>query len=437
MIRAVVIIAMLAGAATGAVLYMRGHDESITDSVPTTIVGQEKLVRKVRAEGNLRAVKATPISVPRTAGEWGGMKIAWLAPDGGKVKKGDVLVRFDPTAPEKQLRDGEADLASANARLRAEQIKGKTKIEGRDAAAALAVQELDKTRQFQAKDQQIFSRNQIIESQIDEKLASARKDHADGTKEIERNLSRSNAGLIAVEKQRAQLAITHAKTALDSMEIRAPHDGLFILQRNWRGELPKTGDQLWPGQKVAEIPLLETMEAEVFVLEVDASGLAENQAVDVTIEARPGEVHHGKVRLVDKLAKPRNDGTPVQYFEVVVALDKTDPTAMKPGQRVVATILLDEQTALIVPRQAISNKDGKNFVFRKTARGDFEQVPVELGAATSGRVVVKTGLAAGDRIALRDPTRTLDQTLGSGDPANATPAPTGGGGAGGGEGPGG
>jgi RND family efflux transporter MFP subunit len=429
-IRTLAVVVVLGGIAAGLVLYLRRESGAATDSIPTYLVASDKLVRRVRAEGNLRAVKATPISVPKTGNEWGGMKIAWLAVDGGKIAKDDVLVRFDRTDPERQLRDGEADLASAEARLSAEQIKNKTAIEARDTAASLATQELEQTRQFQSKDKEIFSRNDIITAEIDEKLAQAKKEHAESTKAVERNLSRSKTGLIGVERQKAQLAISHAKKALDSMEIRAPHDGLFILQRNWRGEVPKTGDQMWPGQKVAEIPLLETMEVEVFVLEIDGSGLAEKQPAEIAIEARPGEVFRGKVRLVDKLAKPRNDGVPVQYFAVVIELDKTDPLVMKPGQRVRATITLDEEHALVVPRQAVLNKEGKSVVFRRTGRGDFEQVPVELGGATSGRVVVKSGLSAGDRIALRDPTRTLDQTLGSGDPANAPP--TGGGTSGGG-----
>ena len=92
---------------------------------------------------------------------------------------------------------------------------------------------------------------------------------------IEKHLSQSNAAVLAVERQKAQLAIAHAKSALQEMEIDAPHDGIFVLRRNWRGELPKLGDSVWPGQDVAEIPLLDAMEAEVFVLEVDGSGLAE------------------------------------------------------------------------------------------------------------------------------------------------------------------
>lgn len=418
MIRALVVLLFLGGAAAGAVYYVRGATGEKGDVVPTYVVARGELVRTVTAEGNLRAVKATPLSAKGT-NRSGPKKIAWLAPDGQPVKKGDVVVRFDPTDPEKKLRDSQSDLDSARARLQAEQIKSKAAIEARDTAAMLAAKELEQTRQFQSKDEEIFSRHQIMNAEIEEELAGAKKEHAEGTKQVERKLSRSKTGLIAVEQQKAQLAISHAKAALESMEIRAPHDGLFILQRNWKGELVKVGDQLWPSQTIAEIPLLDAMEAEVFVLEVDGSGLAEKQPAELVIEARPGITYKGKVRLVDKLAKPRFDDVPVQYFAVVIELDKTDRATMKPGQRVRATIKLDEANALLVPRQAILNKDGKNYVYRRTPRGEFEQVPVELGAATSGRVAVKSGLAEGDRIALRDPTRSLEQTLGSGEAQGA------------------
>jgi len=197
------------------------------------------------------------------------------------------------------------------------------------------------------------------------------------------------------------------------MQITAPHDGIFVLQRNWRGAMPKLGDALWPGQAIGEIPELDAMEANVYVLEVEGSGLAENQPAQVVIEARPDRVFDGKIRLVDKLAQPRQQGSPVQYFGVVIALDKTDREIMKPGQRVRATLVLDQQDALVVPRQAVVERDGKATVYRRGASG-FEPVAVELGAATSGRVVIAKGLAAGDVIALRDPTQSADQGSGSG-----------------------
>jgi cobalt-zinc-cadmium efflux system membrane fusion protein len=93
----------------------------------------------------------------------------------------------------------------------------------------------------------------------------------------------------------------------------------------------------------------------------------------------------------------------VQYFSVVIALDKTDRAAMKPGQRVHATLVTEAVAAIVVPRQAVSEKDGRSIVYRRGDHG-FAPVTVALGAATPGRVAILSGLAPGDVIALRDPT---------------------------------
>jgi multidrug efflux pump subunit AcrA (membrane-fusion protein) len=421
--RAVIAIAVLAALGLAGARLLGGAGAQ-ADAVATCTVARERFVRRVTAEGNLRAVKATRLGAPRGVGPFGPSKIAWLAPDGTLVKQGDVVVRFDPSDPEKQLRDGQADLESASARLRQDAVKSSAAVADRDTDAVLARDELERTQRFEAKDQMIFSRNQIIESEIDEHLAGAKQDHAETTKQIERRRSRSNAAVIGVERQKAELAIAHARTALHGMELVAPGDGIFVLERDWRGAMRKPGDAVWPGQVVAEIPILDEMEAGVYVLEVDGSGLAEGQPAKVVIEAQPDRVFDGTIRIVDKLAQRRQHGSPVQYFGVTIKLATTDRAVMKPGQRVRATLVLDQEDALVVPRQAVIDRDSKSLVYRRApgGAGGFEPVAVELGPATSGRVVIARGLAAGDVIALRDPTRPVEPAgagSGSGAPERA------------------
>jgi multidrug efflux pump subunit AcrA (membrane-fusion protein) len=84
---------------------------------------------------------------------------------------------------------------------------------------------------------------------------------------------------------------------------------------------------------------------------------------------------------------------------------------MKPGQRVKARIVLDElDGVLTVPRGALAEKDGKRVVYRLEG-GRFRPVEVVVGCSSLARVVVTQGLAAGDRVALRDPTRALSDIL--------------------------
>jgi RND family efflux transporter MFP subunit len=373
--------------------------------VPTLQVRQAAFARSVVADGNLRAAKATALAAPPT--NEGPLKIAWMAPDGSAVKQGQVVIRFDPTELEKKLEDGRSDRASAAARIEKERTQTDAALRDRDRTVHLSEAELEKTRRFPSRDPLVFSRNQIIESEIDETLSTEKQSHAAATQRIEGNLSRSKLELITLERRRAELAIQQAKKGLASMEVTAPHDGIVVFELDWRGNLPKVGDSVWAGQRLASLPLLDEMEAEVFVLEADAGGLLPGLGATVVLESHPETVYSARIKQVDKLAKPRIRDVPINYFAVTLALEKTDRDRMKPGQRVQATLILDQQRALAIPRQAVIEQDGRQVVYVAGAHG-FEPAAVKLGASSPGLVVVESGLRDGDRIALRDPTRPLE-----------------------------
>ncbi len=85
---------------------------------------------------------------------------------------------------------------------------------------------------------------------------------------------------------------------------------------------------------------------------------------------------------------------------------------MKPGQRVRATIRLEEVEAVLsIPRGALFEKDGERVVYRRRA-GATRPVPVTVGRQSISRVVVEGGLEAGDRIALRDPSENAARVFG-------------------------
>ena len=153
----------------------------------------------------------------------------------------------------------------------------------------------------------------------------------------------------------------------------------------------------WPNDKVAEIPDLGSMEAEVWVLEVDAGGLTVGQTATVLVEGRPDAEVKAQVRHVDALAQPRQQGSQVQYFGAVLAIERTDPTFMKPGMRVGAHIVVaDRAEALVVPRQTVFERDGKRVVFRTRRWGGFEPAEVEMEAVAPERVII-TQRAGGRR----------------------------------------
>jgi RND family efflux transporter MFP subunit len=370
--------------------------------VPTFRVEAVRFARRVTAEGNLKSTKATPLTAPHDAP--GQLKIAWIVPDGALLKKDEVVVRFDPTDFETQLTAGREDHDTAGNKMTKTNSESSTTRINLRRDAHQAGDELLAARTFKFDDAEIFSRYQRVESQIDETLAGRRKEHAEGVLGVRAKLSAADRDLVSIEQRKADLKIRNAEQGLHSLEMRAPYDGILVLQRDWRGDIVRVGDSLWPGSPIGEIPDLNSMKAEVFVLEADASGLAVGEKATLSVEGKPGSIITGKISQVDKLARPRFPRVPVQYFGATITLDKTDPSVMKPGARVRAVLEVeDRQGAFSIPRQAIFEKQGKKLVYCKR-NGKFVPVVIEIGTSSAGRVVVTKGLKNGDEIALRDPT---------------------------------
>jgi multidrug efflux pump subunit AcrA (membrane-fusion protein) len=391
---------VLAVGAAGVALWNRAP---AANGIPTYRVEPMKFTRRVTSDGTLKAVTATPITTPQQAGR--PLKIGWIAEDGAVVKKDDVIVQFDPTEFENELLLGTEERQTAANKLAKSSTDATTTKTNLKRDARQAQYELDAAKRFNFDDAEVFSRYQRIESAVDQDLAGEKKEYAEQVLTVRESLARTDRDLIGIEDRKAGIRIKNAEQGLKAVELLAPHDGILVLQRDWRGEIPRVGATVWAGLPLAEIPDLQKMKAEVFVLEADAAGLGMDKKATVWLESQPSVKYHGKVTQLDKLARPRMRGVPVQYFGVTVTLDKTDPKVMKPGARVRAVLEVENlDKAFAIPRQALFDKEGKKIVYRKR-NGKFEPVEVTISTSSAGRVVVTKGLVQGDELALSDPTK--------------------------------
>jgi HlyD family secretion protein len=396
--------ARTAGRAAGWASGMDGSGE-----VPVAAVERRDFIHEVPAEGNLRAARSAVVQVPAQGTRTGSFHVAWVAADGTRVRTGDVVARFDPTDLARELRDAEAKLETARLKAAGQRSGLQADIANLKRDAAMARVELDNANHFQKKDELIFSRDDIIQSEMDQKLAAGKELHAREQQTGRAQLGQANLDLVAIDVRQAEAQIRQAREGLRALQVTAPHDGVLILNRNRPGgDPPRVGDTVWSGMALAEIPDLSEMQAEVYVLEADAGGLAPGKPATVVVESQPGVERPARIARVDTLAKPRLSGSPVQFFAVTLAFSpgtlKTMGT-VKPGQRVLARLRLEERRgALVAPREAVFQRAGGNVVYRRRGGGHgFEPVPVTLGPAGVGAAVIETGVAPGDVLALRDP----------------------------------
>jgi multidrug efflux pump subunit AcrA (membrane-fusion protein) len=390
--------------ALASMLLLAGACSPRGGGIPTYRVEPSHFSRRITAEGNLAAVKATPLSAPMEAP--GALKVAWIAEDGTRLRKNDVVVRFDPTDFQRQrLEGGEARQTVVNKLTRTSSDASTTRTNlQRDAEQARA--ELELARRFNFDDAEIFSRYQRIEAEADQHLATDRRSHAENLIGVRDKLSKTDRDLIDIEDRKAGLTIRNAELGLRALQVIAPHDGILVLQRDWRGDVLRIGASAWPGMTIGQLPDLSEMKADVFVLEADAAGLAVGEKATVTLESNPAVTYSGKITRLDKMARPRMRGVPVQYFGVTVSLDRTDARVMKPGARIRAVLDVESRDgAFAIPRQALFEKEGKKLVYRKRGQR-FEPAVVTMSSATAGRVVITSGVKKDDELALIDPTNS-------------------------------
>lgn len=376
--------------------------------LPIYEVAKRPFRHQVTAEGYLKSAKVTQIGVPEEV-EWA-VRLGWLRGE-GPVEEGEVVARFDGRQMENLLVDGRRDLESVGLKVEKTESELDAKTGEHRTDHLVADLELAHAQRFKKTDEDVFARREIIEDQIDETLAGERQRIARELQDTQASLGRTELELLEIERRKARLKIDKAETGLDALEVRAPHAGILTWSRDWRGEPPQIGSQMWRGHSIAELPDLSKMEAEVFVLEADAGGLEVGKRAEVVLEARPEEVFAATISNVGAVAQPRFRGSPVQYFTVTLEIANQGDLPQRPGQRVRARLVLEElDEALVVPRQAVFSADDESWVYVRGRHG-FARRPVEVGTRTAGLVVVVRGLEPGERVALARPPVAADEEV--------------------------
>ncbi len=197
--------------------------------------------------------------------------------------------------------------------------------------------------------------------------------------------------------------LKNLETQLAKCKLYAPCDGMVVYaneRSRWRNEVMiEEGASVREGQKIIQIPMLDSMQVNVKVHEAKVTYVKPGQRAIVRVESRPDLPLRGTVKSVATMADAQSwFSTGVQVFTVLVALDDP-PEGLKPGMTANVQILADRvEGVLAVPVHAVMEVNGHYFCFVKRGDNRPEPVEVQLGPSNDKLVVIESGLQEGDLV---------------------------------------
>ncbi len=360
-----------------------------------------KFTMIIPIEGELEAAKSTAISM--NTGSFEPQVIAWLAEENSLVKKGDIVARFDATkyiydSKQELLRMQQVDISYRTKENVLTNEKGEIITD-----ANLISDELELVDRFALEDLQVFSKNEIIDSMKNRKYLEARQVFTEWRANAHEQKSTSELALLDLQRQKHNGKINQYESALDKTEVKAPHDGIFLLEKNHRGEKPHVGDITWPGRKIGSLPDMSVIQAKIHILESEAAGLELEQRVEFALDAFPDELIEGKVIQIDAIAKSMEKGNPVKYFDATVKINSQQLNHWRPGVQLRGKIYVIEKNNVIsIPSQAIFRNESMSYVFIYKG-GGWSKQEIKLGSRSLSLTEIQSGIDVGDIIALYHP----------------------------------
>lgn len=379
------------------------QQQPASQPIPTLTLKQQTVTLSVHAGGELEATQSTPLTVP--SGSRRPQTLAWIMPQFSRVSKGDVVARFDGSDFQIELDKTAYEIQKLMYDMMAKEREIDNTRFSFNTEAEVVDYEYDLAKQFNINDPLLYTKIEIIEAGDNEEFLKAKAEHIDKVSDNFEEKSATEMDVLESSKSVQEAKKELNEASLSALELTAPHDGLLVLQPSWDGSMPEPGKAVFPGTKLAALPDLSDMQALVYVPEVEAIGIQAEQKVHIRLDAYPDSTFAGRVKSISQTAQPRERDNPVKYFTVTVSLDEQDKRFM-PSQRVAAEIIVAEQeNTLSVPILAVYRDQDRAWVYKQTS-GGFEPQAIQTEFCSAALCIIKSGLNAGDVIALSRPQET-------------------------------
>jgi len=404
--KVVVTLVVLALIAVGVYASYR-YTGTTTVEVPVAEVRKGEFVISVQTRGEIRSTNSMILSAPQVPD----LTITTLVPSGQRVKKGDVVVRFDSAQQEQYVLEGVTNVRTVDSEI--VQMKASHQI----------TNEQDEMNEMTAEYNLERAKLDASKAEVISEIEGAKYRIDVGVSEGELGVVKTVVGShgIAQEadlekleerKDKTQRDLDRVKGYLSKMVIYAPIDGIvntlpnFRASGSWGSKPPpfKEGDTAWTGAGIAEIPDLSEMRIELNLEEVERGKLHLGQLIRVRVDSIPDREFEADLEWVSPIAEQqfRGSGSSEKTFPARATLKQLDDR-LRPGMSATAEVIIESMPdVLMIPERASFVHNGKPAVYVQMGK-EFEIREIEVGQRNDDELVVLSGLNEGEIVALEDP----------------------------------
>jgi RND family efflux transporter MFP subunit len=365
-------VAACSGASSAA--QRQGEASAEARAVNVVRIARTPLDRSVTVTGTLAAEEQVMLSLKVT-----GRLEEMLVDLGSPVQRGQIIARLTPTDFELRLRQAEAALQQARARLGLPPAgeEDSIEIEG-TAIVRQAKAALDESRRQRERIATFVQRG--ISARADLESAEAQQQIAEGRYQDALEEVRNRQAVLA--QRRSELAL--ARQQLDDTSLRSPIDGVVRERHAFAGEYRAAGTP------IVTVVRQHPLRLQLAVPERAAANVRAGQAVRVTVEG-DAEAYRGRVA---RLSPAITEGTRTLAIEAEVP---NEAGHLRPGMFARAEIVTDEALSIVVPHSALVVFAGVEKLLL-VKDGKVHEQRVRSGRRVGDRVEILEGVAIGDMV---------------------------------------
>jgi membrane fusion protein, heavy metal efflux system len=335
---------------------------------------EQTVARQITATGRvIPAANSQAIVAPPVSGILSGRSLPRVGQHVARGQAVAVVQQTATSAEQAQVRAAAATLSLETARLEADRRTASGELEAARVRLDLATKEAERARRLY--DRKAFSERQLQAAEADLKAAKAAYDAA--AKRVE--ALGSSPGVASASRG--------VGSANASYTVSAPLSG-YVTKVN-----KSIGEQVQPGEAIIEISNLDTVWVEAPIFERDLSRLAGNVSATFTTPAYSDQEFKGVVLDIGAVIDEQTRASKV-IFQLPNA-----GRALRLGMQANVRLDAGEQvTAMLIPKEAVLEHEGKKIVYVLLSGEEFERREVVVGDEMGNKIAVLSGLNKGERV---------------------------------------